>query len=575
MKKKVKIVLLSAAILIGIVISITDVFFSFDRNLISWYLKDIDIIGDEIVVVTVEEESFVEEKLWPWSSGWSKYLVSFILDLKPRNLVLGSRFVKEVKDLNSYGKILRDPRLVMPFSSKESVRENDESPTDFIQQRRGYFHYYNRNNNLSEIGFSNSGESAYSKKMFNKQGFYFLPQDENVTVISANSIALSGFLKSEGYKAQDEIDFIKDKIVLLESNGGDLNKEISFLSAQLHGNVFLVLAREFNVYIAVFMFAVIYILLRSIKLRKAILIFLLLLGGSFIFQRIYFSVMRIYIELAPVVIFAFLGLIVSVLEQEYDMRIHRKDRKETQLARMLKDKEILPHSIVTSNGAVVNVTRYKMDKVGGDFYQFLEFAKGELGIVLGWVPGSGVERVRYIMEIVHSWRDFASVYKEPGKVIQVLNNSLFRYAEEGKYTTFIYLLYDAKKGFLKYVNAGHDPLIFVDKKENIKIINAQEPTPLGIARDVPFYEGEINLTEIGDAMVIGYSGGISRLIADSGGLKSEFLQRFNSYLKYESGKLSDEVFSDFLKYYSKKPEEEWSLLTLKITEPVNPISMSI
>ena len=290
------------------------------------------------------------------------------------------------------------------------------------------------------------------------------------------------------------------------------------------------------------------------------------LGGCFIFQRLYFSVTRIYIELAPVVTFAFLGFMVSVLEQEYELRIHRKERKETQLARMLKEKEILPHSVLASNGALVSVTRYKMDKVGGDFYQFLEFAKGELGVALGWVPGSGVERVRHIMEIVHSWRDFASVYKEPGKVIQVLNNSLFKYAEEGKYATFLYLLYDAKKGFLKYVNAGHDPLIFVNRKEEVKIISAQEPTPLGVARDVPFYEGEIDLTAIGNAMFIGYSGGISRLISDSGGFKSEFLQNFRNYLAHDADKLADEIFSDFLKHYSKKPEEEWSLLTLKITE---------
>jgi len=542
MKKKVNVFLVSFAILIGIAISITDVFLPFDRNLISWYLRDKRVGESKIVIVTVAEKSFSENKLWPWSSDWP--------------LILGSYFVKEIKNFNSYGKILKDKRLIVLFN--KSLTENTaESLSDSIQQRRGFFYYDNQYGSSSETGLLN--------KTFSKKGFYFLPQTENVKVIPASNIALAGFLKGEGYKSQD-LEFLKNRIVLLEGDVEDLNKEISFLNTRLRGSGFFMLPREFEVYVAVFVFAVLYILLRLIKFRRAVLIFLVSLAGCFIFQRLYFSVARIYIELAPVVTFAFLGFIVSVLEQEYELHLHRKERKETQLARMLKEKEILPHSVMTSNGALVSVTRYKMDKVGGDFYQFLEFAKGELGAILGWVPGSGVERVRYIMEIVHSWRDFASVYKEPGKVIQVLNNSLFKYAEEGKYATFLYLLYDAKKRSLKYVNAGHDPLIFVDGKEEIKIISAQEPTPLGIARDVPFYEGEIDLTATDKAMFICYSGGISRLISDSGGFKSEFLEHFRNYLTHDADKLADEIFSDFLRYYSKKPEEEWSLLTLKITE---------
>ncbi len=261
--------------------------------------------------------------------------------------------------------------------------------------------------------------------------------------------------------------------------------------------------------------------------------------------------------------FAFLSLAVVVFEKEYDSRVYKKEKKDTQLARLLKEREVLPNATLSSNGVLVSVNRYKMDSVGGDFYQFLEFSKGELGVVIGWVPGSGIERVEYIMEVAHSWRDFASVYKEPSKVIQVLNNTVFRYAEQAKYATLAYVLYDAKKSSLKYVNAGHDPLVFINGDGVINILTAEEPTPLGVARDVPFKEEELIVK--GDAMLIGYSGGIAKTLSDNGGMTEEFLGHLKGCLKGEETRVADDVFKEFLSCCSKKPEEEWSLLTLKIT----------
>ncbi|MDD5613480.1 MAG: hypothetical protein PHQ54_00210, partial [Candidatus Omnitrophica bacterium] len=66
-------------------------------------------------------------------------------------------------------------------------------------------------------------------------------------------------------------------------------------------------------------------------------------------------------------------------------------------------------------------------------------------------------------------------------------------------------------------------------------------------------------------LVIGYSGGIAKAIYDSGGISEDILKHFNQYLDESSGRLTDDLFSDFLNLCPKKPKEEWSLLTLKIT----------
>jgi serine phosphatase RsbU (regulator of sigma subunit) len=127
------------------------------------------------------------------------------------------------------------------------------------------------------------------------------------------------------------------------------------------------------------------------------------------------------------------------------------------------------------------------------------------------------------------------------------------------------MLYDAKKGSLRYVNAGHDPLLYISRRERqTRVLEAEDPTPVGVARDILFLEEEIYL-DPGD-MLIGYSGGISDLIYKEGGFKPEFLNGLKDYLNQKPDQLVDEVFQDLLKFYPNKPGEEWSLLILKIME---------
>ncbi len=561
MKRRAKFYFLASVILVGLIISVSDLFYFLEKNVISSYIVK-SSSNDNFVVVTVEEEAFKENRLWPWSGDWPKYLISFLLDIKPQKLVLGPYFTKEVKDLNDFGKILNSDKLLIPYSDKIE-RNVFDFKSHMVLRKKGFYSYsYVNYEGLATIGYflGNKKLSFREDQIFKK--FFFLNKKDTFNSIAASTIALSGFLKVEGYRNAD-LDALKGKIIFLEINNENLNAEVAQLKALIKGEIFYILPREFEIYLALFLFCILYILLRSLKTKRAIVVFLICIAISFLLHKSYFNHTRNYIELGPILTFAFLGLAASFIEREYESRIYRKEKNEAQMVRILKEKDILPHSVLRSNGAYVGVSRFKMEKVGGDFYQFLEFAKGELGIVLGWVPGVSFERVRYITEVVHSWRDFASIYKEPGKVMQVLNNSLFRYAEEAKYATFLYALYDAKKGVLKYVNAGHDPIIFINSNSEVRVLEAEEPTPLGVARDVPFHEEEIRIDS--NNLLISYSGGIGKLISNSGGLKSDFLESCKKYLEHNPEQLSDEVFHELMKYYPGKPEEEWSLLILKIT----------
>lgn len=556
MKTKFKFLFISGILLLGLLISYLDLFGFLDRFFLSSYLKGKEMTANPIVAITVEKSSFSEDRLWPWHTNWAKYLISFLLDLKPQKLILGPNFIKELKDSTVLKSFFENEKILFSYAEGLNQSNLKYSGHMVFKKRDGYFLSYARYQDLPSLG------SLLLEKNWNKKAkeFYFLPQDIDLEVISASQIALAGFLKGEGYQSVD-LEMLKDRLIFLEEKTDKLSNEINFLSAQLNSKIFTLLPREFGIYLGIFLFVILYLLSRSLRFNQILLLSLLLLLFSLFLHRFYFQLQNNYIALTPILTFGCLGFLSAIFQQEYEFQSYRRAKREMQIARILKEKEILPHSVLVSDGIFISVTRYKTEKVGGDFYQFLEFAKGELGVIVGWVPGEGLERVKHIMEIVQSWRDFASIYREPAKVIQELNNSLFRYAEEAKFATFIYLLYDAKKEVLKYVNAGHDPLIHIKREGEVRIMEADEPTPLGIARDVPFQEHKIRLNS--NDIILSYSGGISQLISESGGFKDEFLISLRKNLGQKPEQLADEVFHDILRYYPRKPSEEWSLIILK------------
>jgi len=559
--KKLKIYLVVSAILAGVILSLSGFFWRFEKPVLSKFLKDEDISARQIVVVTIAEESFREQELWPWGGDWLDYLITYILDFKPDKLVLSPDFIESAKDIKGFNKFLQNDKVIVPFAENIKDLKVGFKTHMVYGKERGLLYSFANYKDMPSVGFTLGGD-AERAALSKREKFYFLLQ-ENIKVLPASNIALFGMLKKEGYR-DSYITDLSDNIVLLSKEGGSLSESYSLLYTLLNRKVFSVFPVEFTIYIGIFIFSIIYIMLKSLKFNRLFIVFSLIFFAWIAFHRFYFTISRDYIELIPVSIFALLALAVVVFEKEYDSKVYKKERKDTQLARLLKEREVLPNAVLSSNGALVSVNRYKMDSVGGDFYQFLEFSKGELGVVIGWVPGSGIERVEYIMEIVHSWRDFASIYKEPSKVVQVLNNTVFRYAEQAKYVTLAYVLYDAKKSSLRYVNAGHDPLIFVNGDGVVNILAAEEPTPLGIARDVPFKEEEVIIKD--NAMLIGYSGGIAKMLSSNGGITDEFLGHLKNCLKDKEERVADGIFKEFLKCCPKKPEEEWSLLTLKITE---------
>ncbi|MFE5791561.1 SpoIIE family protein phosphatase [Streptomyces sp. NPDC056503] len=155
------------------------------------------------------------------------------------------------------------------------------------------------------------------------------------------------------------------------------------------------------------------------------------------------------------VLTALAGLIAQALEraQRYDT--------EAAVARGLQD-ALLPHRLPVRQG-LETVGRYLpgtqgMD-VGGDWYDVVETARGELALVIGDVQGHGVAAAATMGQLRSAVRAFALSGLPPQEVVRGTNRLLID-LDPGQFASACYVLLDAHTGDVQAVRAGHpQPLL--------------------------------------------------------------------------------------------------------------------
>lgn len=96
-------------------------------------------------------------------------------------------------------------------------------------------------------------------------------------------------------------------------------------------------------------------------------------------------------------------------------------------------------------------------EVGGDFYDFLPFADGRLGIVIGDVTDKGVPAALVMTAARTMLRTAAQEKDSPAEVLARVNDLLFNDIPPGMFVTCFYALLDPASGQMRFANAGQEP----------------------------------------------------------------------------------------------------------------------
>ena len=149
--------------------------------------------------------------------------------------------------------------------------------------------------------------------------------------------------------------------------------------------------------------------------------------------------------------------------------------------------------------------------VGGDYYDFLKLANGDLGIAVGDVSGKGIAAALLMASLQASLRGQAMMGGgDLARLMCNVNQLVYDATPPNRYATFFYGQYNGESRVFTYVNAGHNPPMVLRRTKNgtIHVIRLEAGGPVvGLFPHAPYQQGSLVL-EPGD-LFIGFTDGIS------------------------------------------------------------------
>jgi sigma-B regulation protein RsbU (phosphoserine phosphatase) len=140
--------------------------------------------------------------------------------------------------------------------------------------------------------------------------------------------------------------------------------------------------------------------------------------------------------------------------------------------------------------------------IGGDYYDFLDLAGGQVGIAVADVSGKGISAALVMSVVQASLRVISSQRDLSLCQLAAQNGSLYQSTGASQYATFFYAEVEQGGQRLRYVNAGHNPPCLLRRANGVtEIVELRVGgTVLGLFPEAEFQEAEVDL-RAGDLLV--------------------------------------------------------------------------
>lgn len=202
-------------------------------------------------------------------------------------------------------------------------------------------------------------------------------------------------------------------------------------------------------------------------------------------------------------------LVESIAQQQTLVEQHARMEERTRIEQELRvaqiiQRTLLPKDLPALPGWQLAAYYQPARAVGGDFYDFLYFEDGRLGLVIGDVTDKGVPAALVMATTRSILRSAASGGASPGKVLAQANELLCSDIPPKMFVTCLYAILDPSSGQLQYANAGHD-LPYLRHKGEVSELRATG-MPLGLMPGM-YYEEKETMLAHGDRLLL-YSDGL-------------------------------------------------------------------
>ncbi len=199
------------------------------------------------------------------------------------------------------------------------------------------------------------------------------------------------------------------------------------------------------------------------------------------------------------------ALRVAQLARQQQIEATERERlaQELRVARIIQQ-TLLPKSVPDLEGWALTAHYQPAREVGGDFYDFLYFDDGRLGIVIGDVTDKGVPAALVMATTRTLLRAAAERLASPGQVLQRVNDLLHPDIPPRMFVTCLLAVLDPESGHIIYANAGHD-VPYHHTANGAEELRAKG-MPLGLMPGMTYEEKETTVNP-GDSVLF-YSDGL-------------------------------------------------------------------
>lgn len=195
-------------------------------------------------------------------------------------------------------------------------------------------------------------------------------------------------------------------------------------------------------------------------------------------------------------------------------------------------------------------------RVGGDYFDYVELPDGRVAVTVGDVAGKGVPAALLMARLFSSARYQLLTRPTPGEALSALNAEIARTALGHRFITCLFAVVDPKTQTVTVANAGHmAPLIRSADGTVMALGQKESGMPIGIARDQDFEEVSRPLAA-GDALLM-YTDGVTEAMDEDGDLYGR--DRLVKLMKAGPASIRDlveAVVGDVAKFSGDRPQRD-------------------
>ncbi len=188
------------------------------------------------------------------------------------------------------------------------------------------------------------------------------------------------------------------------------------------------------------------------------------------------------------------------------MEAERRAEQEMQIARQVQSR-LLPQQAPVLKTLDCAGKCIQTRAVGGDYYDFLDFGAGKLGMVLADISGKGMSAALLMANLQANLRgQYALAMEDFPRLLRSVNYLFYKNTETSNYATMFFAIYDEQRRALRYVNCGHNAPMLLRADGSVERLEATA-TVLGLFEQWDCTVAELQMAT-GDVLVM-YTDGIS------------------------------------------------------------------